>query len=207
MLAAQVTVPQDGPPPAHEAQVDYGMLGMWWGPTRQVRRRVWAFVMVLAASRQMFVRPLLVMYRRAWNDMHVAAFAFFGGVTEQIVPEGLKTGVQRPDLYDPKVNRSSTELDAHYGLLIDPARVFKSKDKARVERPMPCVRTVSGAAASSAAWSRCRATLCAGALRSLAGGPAGRWVARPRRWCSPRPSSICCGRCQCGRSSSRAGPG
>jgi hypothetical protein len=33
MRAAQVTVLRDGPPPGHEAQVDYGMLGMWWDPT------------------------------------------------------------------------------------------------------------------------------------------------------------------------------
>ena len=60
MLRAQVTVLRDGPPPGQEAQVDYGMLGMWWDPTRQARRRVWAFVMVLAASRHLFVRPVLV---------------------------------------------------------------------------------------------------------------------------------------------------
>lgn len=90
LLAAQVTVLRDGPAPGHEAQVDYGMLGMWWDPARQARRRVWAFVMVLAASRHMFVRPLLVMDQRAWNDAHVAAFAFFGGVTERIVPDNLQ---------------------------------------------------------------------------------------------------------------------
>jgi hypothetical protein len=43
-------------------------------------------------------------------------------------------------LYDPKINRSYTELGAHYGVLVDPARAFKPKDKARVERPMPYVR-------------------------------------------------------------------
>lgn len=37
-----------GPPPVEEAQVDDGMLGMWWDPTRQARRRGWAFVMVRA---------------------------------------------------------------------------------------------------------------------------------------------------------------
>ncbi len=52
----------------------------------------------------------------------------------------MKTGVAKPDLYDPKINRAYAELGAHYGLLIDPARVFKPKDKARVERPMPYVR-------------------------------------------------------------------
>lgn len=137
---ALVTVLRDDPPPGEEAQVDYGLLGMWWDPARRARRRVWAFVMVLAASRHLFVRPVLVMDQRAWNDAHVAAFDFFGGVPARIVPDNLKTGVTKPDLYDPKINRAYAELGAHYGVLIDPARIFKPRDKARVERPMPYVR-------------------------------------------------------------------
>lgn len=52
----------------------------------------------------------------------------------------MKTGVDKPDLYDPKINRSYAELAAHYGTLIDPARALKPKDKPQVERPMPYVR-------------------------------------------------------------------
>ena len=58
----------------------------------------------------------------------------------RLVPDNLKTGVDKPDLYDPKLNRSYAELSAHYGCLIDPARSRKPRDKARVERPMPYVR-------------------------------------------------------------------
>ena len=68
------------------------------------------------------------------------AFGFFGGVPARLVPDNLKTGVDRPDLYDPRINRSYAELAAHYGCLIDPARAFKPKDKPRVERAMPYVR-------------------------------------------------------------------
>jgi hypothetical protein len=75
-----------------------------------------------------------------WTAAHVEAFAFFGGVPARLVPDNLRTGVDRPDLYDPKINRSYAELAAHYGALVDPARAFKPQDKARVERPMPYVR-------------------------------------------------------------------
>ena len=138
--ASQVTVLRDDPPPGSEAQVDYGMLGTWLDPLRGVRRRVWAFVLVLAASRHMFVQPVLSMDQQAWNAAHVAAFAFFDGVPARIVPDNLKTGVAKPDLYDPKINRAYAELAAHYGVLIDPARAGRPKDKPRVERPMPYVR-------------------------------------------------------------------
>jgi hypothetical protein len=70
----------------------------------------------------------------------VAAFEFFGGVPARLVPDNLKTGVDRPDLYDPRINRSYSELAAHYGCLVDPARSRKPRDKAQVERPMPYIR-------------------------------------------------------------------
>jgi len=136
----QVTVLRDTPPPGQEAQIDYGRLGMWLDPRTGRRRTVWAFVMVLACSRHMFVRPTLLMDQAEWTAAHVEAFAFFAGVPARLVPDNLKTGVDRPDLYDPKINRAYAELAAHYGALVDPARAFKPKDKARVERPMPYVR-------------------------------------------------------------------
>ena len=117
-----------------QAQIDYGQLGRWLDPVTGKLRTVWAFVMVLACSRHMFVRPVLKMDQRAWTECHVAAFGFFGGVPARLVPGNLKTGVDKPDLYDPKLNRSYGELAAHYGCLIDPARALKPRDNAYAER-------------------------------------------------------------------------
>jgi len=137
---ARVTVLGDASPPGEQAQIDYGRLGMWLDPASGRRRAVWAFVMVLACSRHLFVRPTVVMDQAEWTAAHVEAFAFFGGVPARLVPDNLKTGVDRPDLYDPKINRSYAELAVHYGTLVDPARAAKPKDKPQVERPMPYVR-------------------------------------------------------------------
>lgn len=136
----RVTVLMDDPVPGEQAQIDYGHLGAWIDPRSGKKRRVWAFVMVLPASRHLFVRPVLTMDQRAWTECHVEAFSFFGGVPRRLVPDNLRTGVDRPDLYDPKINRSYAELAAHYETLVDPARRGKPKDKPRVERPMPYVR-------------------------------------------------------------------
>ena len=138
--AEAVTLWRPPVPPGDEAQIDYGFLGSWLDPVTEKVRRVWAFVMVLACSRHMFVRPVFTMNALSWAQTHVAAFEFFGGVPARLVPDNLPTGVDRPDLYDPKINRSYAELAEHYGCLVDPARAFKPKDKARVERPMPYVR-------------------------------------------------------------------
>ena len=104
---------------------------MWFDPTSGRRRTVWAFVMVLACSRYLFVRPTLVMDQaergppRTWRPS-----PYFGGV-----PPGWSRTTSRPawtsrDLYDPKINRSYAELAAHYDTLVDRPRAFKPKDKA-----------------------------------------------------------------------------
>ena len=140
LRARAVRVLRPTPPPGQEAQVDYGRLGRWLDPTTGRLVTVWVFVMVLCCSRHLFVYPVLRMDQRAWTEAHVEALRFFAGVPARIVPDNLKTGVDRPDLYDPKLNRSYAELAEHYGALIDPARSRKPRDKARVERPVPYVR-------------------------------------------------------------------
>lgn len=136
----KVTVLRADPEPGLEAQIDYGMLGSWTDPRTGRSQRIWAFVMVLSHSRLMFVRPVVSMDQASWTTSHVEAFAFFGGCPARLVPDNLKTGVDKPDLYDPKLNRAYAELAAHYGVLIDPARARKPKDKPRVERQMPYIR-------------------------------------------------------------------
>ncbi|HEV2369807.1 MAG TPA: IS21 family transposase [Acidimicrobiales bacterium] len=137
---SKVTVLRPEVDPGEEAQIDYGYLGTWADPLQGRVRRVWAFVMVLACSRHMFVRPVFCMDARSWVAAHVAAFAFFGGVPRRLVPDNLANAVNRPDIYDPKFNLAYGELAAHYGCLVDPARRAKPTDKPRVERPMPYVR-------------------------------------------------------------------
>jgi len=135
-----VTVLKDDPPPGEEAQLDYGYLGRFLDPQTGKLLRVWALVMVLSVSRYLFVFPVLRMTTSAFVEAHVAAFAFFGGVPRRLVCDNLSSGVLRADLYDPRINRSYAELSAHYGFLVDPARLGCPKDKPRVERPMPYVR-------------------------------------------------------------------
>lgn len=151
----RVTVPRGPVDAGSEAQIDYGRLGMWFDPATARRVAVWAFVMVLAFSRHLFVRPVIRMDQTAWCACHVAAFEFFDGVPARLVCDNLRTGVDKPDLYDPQINRSYAELASHYATLVDPARARKPKDKPRVERPMTYVRDSFGKAASSIRWPRC----------------------------------------------------
>ena len=67
-------------------------------------------------------------------------FEFFGGVPERIILDNLKSGIIKPDLYDPSLNRSYREMTEHYGTFVDPARIRHPKDKAKVERDVQTVR-------------------------------------------------------------------
>ncbi|MFI6744174.1 DDE-type integrase/transposase/recombinase [Nonomuraea sp. NPDC050451] len=122
MSRSRVTVLRREFEPAAEAQIDYGFLGQWSDPRTGKRHRIWAFVMVLPCSRHMFVRPVVHLDQHAWTEAHVEAFRFFGGAPHRLVPDNLRTGVDKPDLYDPKINKAYAELAAHYGTLVDPAR-------------------------------------------------------------------------------------
>jgi len=136
----RVTVRRDDPPPGEEAQIDYGYLGMWQDPKTGKRCRLWAFAMIFSFSRHMFVRVVTKMDQREWLTCHILALQFFGGAPKRITPDNLKTGIIKADLYDPKFNQGYEELAHHYGMIIDPARAGKPKDKARIERVIPYVR-------------------------------------------------------------------
>jgi transposase len=60
-------------------------------------------------------------------------FRFFGGVPRLLVPDNLKSGVNKASFYDPEINRTYGAMAAHYSVGILPARPYKPRDKAKVE--------------------------------------------------------------------------
>lgn len=91
------------------------------------------FVAALGCSNYIYVEATLTQNLSDWIGSHVRALTFFGGATVAIVPDNLKSGVQRPDRYEPQINRVYADFAAHYGVVILPARVRKPRDKAKVE--------------------------------------------------------------------------
>jgi transposase len=182
----RVVVLRDEVEPGSEAQIDYGLLGSWVEPGSGRRRKVWAFVMVLACSRHMFVRPVLTMDQQSWTAAHVAAFEFFGGVAKRLVPDNLRTGVARTDLYDPKINRSYAELAEHYGVLVDPAPAASHATRAGWSGPCRISATASGEDVNSFRCSRCKPPRSIGACRWPGGARAVRCRAPRRCRCSTR---------------------
>jgi transposase len=96
-------------------------------------RYVELFIMAWGASHYLYAEAQLTQELRYWIMGHVRAFEYFGCVPHLLVPDNLKSAVSKACRYDPDVNRTYTELAAHYGVGIIPARPYKPKDKAKVE--------------------------------------------------------------------------
>lgn len=58
---------------------------------------------------------------------------YFGGVTEAIVSDGLKSAVSKSCKYEPVINKTFKDFALHYGCVVDPARPYSAQDKALVE--------------------------------------------------------------------------
>jgi len=99
------------------------------GKTKQAE----IFVAVLGASNYTFANASLSQNMSDWIDSHVKAFAYFKGVTAIIVPDNLKSGVNKACRYDPELNREYREMAVHYGTAVIPTRVRAPKDKAKAE--------------------------------------------------------------------------
>ena len=65
---------------------------------------------------------------------HKREFAFFGGVTQILVPDNLKVGVTKANYYEPEINRTYAEMARHYGVAIVPTRTSAPRDKAKAEK-------------------------------------------------------------------------
>ena len=94
---------------------------------------VYVFVSTLPYSQMLYAEGFLNMTSQSWLTAHINAFEYFDGVAEVIIPDNLKTGVNKPKRGESVLNESYRELANHYGATIVPARVKKPKDKPSVE--------------------------------------------------------------------------
>ena len=125
--------------PGQEGQVDFGYIGKMQDNNGK-SRKLYVFVMTLSHSRYRYVEFTFSQDQVSWAQLHVNAFNFFGGVPAQIILDNLKAGVIKPDIYDPTLNETYSELSRFYGFTIDPAKVYKPEHKGKVERSIRIVR-------------------------------------------------------------------
>ena len=102
-------------------------------PVYEQIKEAYLFIAALGASSYTFAWASFSQDLPSWVEAHIRAFNFFGGVTEILVPDNLKSGVSKPCTYEPDINPTYHDLAQHYGTVVIPARVAKPKDKAKAE--------------------------------------------------------------------------
>jgi len=86
------------------------------------------FVGVLSSSQYAYVEAFLSQNQECWIAAHANMYKFFGGVTRILIPDNLKTGVEKSSWDSPTINRIYQEMAEHYGTAVIPARVRRPKD-------------------------------------------------------------------------------
>ena len=97
------------------------------------------FVAILGASQLTYVEASNSQRSEDWIRSNENAFLYFGGVTQAIVPDNLKSGVTNSDRYEPGINFMFEDFADHYQTVVLPTRVRKPQDKALVENAVRLV--------------------------------------------------------------------
>lgn len=120
--------------------VDYaGMTVPWMDIKTGEIYEAQIFVGCLGASQLTFVEATASQQIPDWINSHVHMWEYFGGVSEIVVPDNLKSCTTKAHRYDPDINKNYQHVSEHYGFAIVPARVAEPKDKAKVENAVGCV--------------------------------------------------------------------
>ncbi|MFH1453998.1 MAG: IS21 family transposase [Armatimonadota bacterium] len=114
--------------------VDYagGTVPIVNGSTGEIQKAQ-IFVGVLGASNYTYAEAAMSQDISSWIGSHIRMFNYFGGVSEIIVPDNLKSGVKKACYYEPDINPTYLKLAEHYGFAVLPARAGTPKDKAKAE--------------------------------------------------------------------------
>jgi len=121
-------------------EMDFLKLGEFVDRATGTTHTLSALLCTASVSRHQFLWPCLRQNLDSVIEGLEAAWAFFGGVFPVLLPDNPRPLVQRADTIDPVFNRDFVEYAQARGFAIDPARVRKPKDKARVERQVQYAR-------------------------------------------------------------------
>lgn len=116
-------------PPGEQAQVDWAEVG-YYTDEAGVRRKVYAFVMILSFSRMLYVEFTTQMNLPELIACHQRAFAYFSGWTRRILYDNMK----QVRLSSTQWNPLMMDFLSHYGITPSTHRPYRPRTKGKVER-------------------------------------------------------------------------
>lgn len=103
--------------------------------------KAYVFVATLPCSQFSYAEATLSMEQRSWINAHIHAYEYFGGVTQIVVSDNLKTGVTKHTSRELVLDPTYKEMASHYKTIVMPARMRSPKDKASVEGSVGTIST------------------------------------------------------------------
>ena len=91
------------------------------------------FVAVWGASDYTYAEATLSQTLPEWIRSHVHALEYFKCAPRIVVPDNLRSGINKACKYEPELNPTYADLADHYGCAVIPARPWRARDKAKVE--------------------------------------------------------------------------
>ncbi len=120
--------------PGERCEVDYAGQKIEWIDIKSgAVHEVPVFIGALGCSQLFFASAKPNAKSPNFLESHNEMYRYFGGVPKITVPDCLKTGVIKCNIYDPDLNPSYEDMSKHFGTAIVPARPRRPKDKAIVE--------------------------------------------------------------------------
>jgi transposase len=96
-------------------------------------KEVEVFVAILPASQLTYVEAVESQKKHDWITANQNALHYIGGVPKALVPDNLKSAVNKPNFYEPEINPEYFDFARHYQTVVLPARPNHPRDKAMVE--------------------------------------------------------------------------
>lgn len=122
-------------PPGEQSQVDWAEIG-YFLDENGVKRKIYAFVMVLSYSRMLFVEFVTDISTETLIACHQKAFAYFGGYTRKILYDNMK----QVRLNQSDWNPLFADFLNHYGIVANTHRPYRARTKGKVERTILYLR-------------------------------------------------------------------
>jgi len=125
--------------PGEQAQMDWSDFG--WVEFDGQKRKLWCFAMVLGYSRTLYIEFSHSQNLVSLGQSHINAFRYFGGVTDTILYDNMKTVVLSREGNRIHWNPHFMDFASYYGFVPRLCLPGRKETKGKIERPFSYIRS------------------------------------------------------------------
>jgi len=125
--------------PGEQAQMDWSDFG--WVEFDGQRQKLWCFAMILGYSRTLYIEFSHSQNLVSLGQAHINAFRYFGGVTDSILYDNMKTVVLSREGNRIHWNPHFMDFASYYGFVPRLCLPGRKETKGKIERPFSYIRS------------------------------------------------------------------